>query len=160
MMGKTFEEAFWPKVKKTETCWLWIASRSKKGYGQLRRDGRSRHAHRIAYEHLVGPIPDGAHIDHLCYVRNCVNPAHLVAGAPAQNSQNRAGVNRTSTTGIRGVYWCKRTRKWLVQATKNNVIHWGGRFANIADAEQAAIELRHRLGMHGCAALDVQEPER
>ncbi len=34
-------------------------------------------AHRFAYELLVGPIPDGLVIDHLCRVRHCVNPAHM-----------------------------------------------------------------------------------
>lgn len=36
-----------------------------------------RGAHRISYEMLIGPIPSGLQLDHLCRVRHCVNPQHL-----------------------------------------------------------------------------------
>ena len=61
-------------------CWLWSGSVTKNGYGRFgisRRD--VRWAHRVAYEHWHGPIPDGLQIDHLCRVRSCVNPEHLEA---------------------------------------------------------------------------------
>jgi hypothetical protein len=68
--SKIFEE----NVLKTETCWLWKGARQNaKGYGSY--FGRS--AHRVAYEHYVGEIPDGLHVLHSCDVRNCVNPSHL-----------------------------------------------------------------------------------
>lgn len=34
-------------------------------------------AHRLVYELLVGPIPDGLQLDHLCRNRGCVRPDHL-----------------------------------------------------------------------------------
>jgi hypothetical protein len=52
-----------------------------KGYGRYSH----RFAHRIAYELLVEPVPEGLVIDHLCRVRNCVNPAHL---EPVTNEEN------------------------------------------------------------------------
>lgn len=69
---------FWAKVDKSGECWLWRGHTSVGGYGDF-AVWKNRHygAHRLAYELLVGPIPDGLHIDHLCRVRNCVNPAHL-----------------------------------------------------------------------------------
>lgn len=78
----TIQERFWPKVDKTDTCWLWTSTTTPNGYGQISRGGRNAgmaYAHRVAYELLVGPIPEGLTIDHLCRVRNCVNPAHLEA---------------------------------------------------------------------------------
>jgi hypothetical protein len=42
-------------------------------------------AHRWSYEALVGPIPPGLEIDHLCRVRNCVNPSHLEPVTKAVN---------------------------------------------------------------------------
>ncbi len=84
-MGTTFEERFWAKVEKTPTCWLWRAGKDHLGYGQIRRDGSHAKAHRVAYDLLVGPIPDGLELDHLCRVRNCVNPAHLEPVTHAEN---------------------------------------------------------------------------
>lgn len=78
-MNGTVQERFWAKVvRDPETdCWLWLAATSN-GYGRFTaHDHRQEQAHRLAYEMLVGPIPDGLQIDHLCRVRNCVNPAHM-----------------------------------------------------------------------------------
>ena len=67
----------WSKVDKTETCWLWTAAKNAYGYGIVRIAKKNRYAHRHIYELLVGPIAVGLDLDHLCRVRNCVNPAHL-----------------------------------------------------------------------------------
>lgn len=58
-------------------CWLWKASRDRDGYGKIKYGGTMRLAHRVIYELLVGAIPEGLQIDHLCRQRGCVNPAHL-----------------------------------------------------------------------------------
>jgi len=59
-------------------CWPWTAGSDRKGYGRvLRRHGRSALAHRFAYEEMVGTVPDGRELDHLCFNRLCCNPAHL-----------------------------------------------------------------------------------
>lgn len=78
-------ERFWSNVEKTGTCWLWAGSKTQGGYGQARFGGRTAGAHRIAYTLLVGPIPNGLEIDHLCRVRACVNPAHL---EPVTHTEN------------------------------------------------------------------------
>jgi len=75
------EQRFWTKVQKTETCWLWTAATTG-GYGVIGAGGAGNGyvlAHRYSYETLVGPIPDGLQIDHLCRVRHCVRPDHLEA---------------------------------------------------------------------------------
>lgn len=64
-------------------CWIWTAHLNKDGYGTtsdgLRSDGTFRRlsAHRLMYELLVGSVPDGLQLDHLCRVRSCCNPSHL-----------------------------------------------------------------------------------
>jgi hypothetical protein len=77
--GRTLAERFWPKVNKTETCWLWTAAKNHLGYGHIQTEvvGQRDMAHRVAWKLLVGPIPDGLELDHLCRTPSCVNPAHL-----------------------------------------------------------------------------------
>lgn len=65
-------------VKVDETgCWEWHHSMTRPGYGRIRSNGTAWLAHRFSYTELVGPIPDGLEIDHLCRNRACVNPDHL-----------------------------------------------------------------------------------
>jgi HNH endonuclease len=66
------------KVRIDESdCWTWTASRIRGGYGNVGWEGQVRVAHRVIYKLLVGPIPEGLEIDHLCRNRACCNPAHL-----------------------------------------------------------------------------------
>ena len=81
----TLPPRFWAKVNQTPTCWLWTAS-TRNGYGAYFHAGQMTPAHRVAYEHLIGPIPEGLEIDHLCRVRACVNPAHL---EPVTHQENQ-----------------------------------------------------------------------
>jgi len=69
---------YWSKVQEAaDGCWTWVASIGGGGYGTVKYDGKVRKAHRVGYEALVAPIPDGLDLDHLCRVRACVNPDHL-----------------------------------------------------------------------------------
>lgn len=69
---------FWRKVTATGgSCWLWTGYTNPGGYGQFKWGPMPRLTHRVAYEVLVGPIPAGLQLDHLCRNPACCNPAHL-----------------------------------------------------------------------------------
>lgn len=74
-------ERLMAKVEVAESgCWEWTGTKLHGGYGMIGeggRKGRMLLAHRAAYQELVGPIPEGLTLDHLCRNRGCVNPEHL-----------------------------------------------------------------------------------
>ena len=77
-MRGTIEERFREKITMDPEsgCWRWRALTGN-GYGLFFFEGKYRRAHRFSYEAFYGPIPEGMDIDHVCRVRNCVNPTHL-----------------------------------------------------------------------------------
>lgn len=70
-------ERFSEKVNTDGDCWEWTASKKPFGHGRFKWNGTMGLAHRFAYEHLVGPIPDGHDVHHVCANPSCVNPDHL-----------------------------------------------------------------------------------
>jgi HNH endonuclease len=59
-------------------CWIWKATKNTRGgYGRVRFQGRLWLAHRLLYKLLIGEIPTGLTLDHLCRTTACTNPTHL-----------------------------------------------------------------------------------
>ena len=92
---------FWSKVQVNDEtgCWEWTAARTGPGYGAFRLADRVRSAHRLAYLTLVGPVPDETpHLDHLCRVRHCCNPAHLEPVTHVENHRHGRWASATHCT--------------------------------------------------------------
>lgn len=102
----TVDERFWSKVDKngptplvswdgtplSGNCWLWTAGSMPAGYGNFMHKHENNKpswigAHRYAYEAIVGSIPDGLTLDHLCRTPACVNPDHLEPVTKAENTR-------------------------------------------------------------------------
>jgi len=77
-LGDTrIDERFWKKIAATEKgCWEFTGSKSN-GYGRVQRNGVKMPSHQFTWLKLVGPIPDGLEMDHLCRNPPCCNPEHL-----------------------------------------------------------------------------------
>lgn len=110
-------------VKQDDGCWVYTARVDDRGYGvsNSRRIPGSRLVHRIVYERLVGPIPDGLVIDHLCRNHPCCNPEHLEPVTQAEN------IRRGEAPGIiaanrRAATHCE---SGLHEMTPENTYSWG-----------------------------------
>lgn len=80
----------WTRITwESSDCWIWTGGRNAQGYGVISLTAafvRYRYpAHRVLYERLIGPIPEGLQLDHLCRVHACVRPDHL---EPVTNREN------------------------------------------------------------------------
>lgn len=86
-------------------CLLWVRGKDRDGYGVFSLYGASRRAHRLAYELMRGPIPDGLVIDHLCKMPACINPSHMEAVTNGENVRRGEGpyaVNARKTHCVNG----------------------------------------------------------
>ncbi|GAA1148111.1 hypothetical protein GCM10009651_36050 [Microbacterium natoriense] len=135
----TDEERFWAKVDKSGDCWTWTAAKTN-GYGVFRIKPRNMVAHKVSYIWAHGPVPKGYEVDHMCFNRSCVNPAHLRLLTHQENGQNRTGANTNSKSGVRGVYWAQG--QWIARACIGPKTILVGRFDDLGEAERAITEWR------------------
>lgn len=141
-------DRFWAKVDQTGSCWLWTGAITDQGYGNFWAAGKNVYAHRFAWELVRGETPQG-HLDHQTTCpKNCVNPDHLRVTSHKQNLENRAGAQSNSKSGVRGVVWHKRAKKWEARITHNRKTIHAGLFPTIAEAEAAVIAKRNELFTH------------
>lgn len=96
---------FWQKVSypRNTTCWLWVGALDRWLYGQFKPVSRSSplRAHRVAWELLRGPIPDGMSVLHSCDNPRCCNPEHLRLGTHADNMDDKRKRGRAWRGGPR-----------------------------------------------------------
>lgn len=148
-------ERLMARVKKEESgCWVLTGYKMPNGYMQVGRGGRgggTALAHRVAYEEMVGTIPEGGLVDHLCFNRACINPEHLRLVSHKQNMEHRKGPQRNNKlTGIRGVSRVDRNkpRPWVASVGHEGAKYHLGYFATAEEAEAAVCAKRAELFTH------------
>lgn len=126
-MGKTerellLEERFWSRVEPTGFCWLWTGGTTKDGYGLMGWVKTTWTAHKIAYTLLVGNVPTGMQIDHLCNIRNCVNPCHLEVVTKRENARRMVERRGWVHGGVK--YQKKPREQWKKAPKPENLLDW------------------------------------
>lgn len=115
---RSVEDRFWPKVDKTDGCWLWRSAIDTSGYGVMSSPEGKLYAHRVSYELANGPVPEGLEVRHACDVRACVNPGHLSVGTRADNVQDMVSRGRTPGGPHRGATHCIRGHAFTPENTR------------------------------------------
>jgi hypothetical protein len=149
--GLPVDVRFFMKVDKTDGCWEWTAGKDGRGYGGFYLDGKIELAHRVSYRLAYGSIPDGKHLDHICWNPGCVRPDHLRPVTPKQNHENRKGVPSHNTSGFRGVSWSEKSKAWIAYVIHDGKHCSAGTFSTRYEAAEAARQLRLSLYTHNDA---------
>ena len=137
-MKGTIIERLLARVEITDSCWLWTGATAH-GYGRIGIGGHgTASTHRVAYELLVGPIPPGLVLDHVCHNddalcpggecihRRCVNPDHLEVVTQKVNTSRSGRVGRWAPARCRHghEFTPENTR---VRANGSRACRWCGR---------------------------------
>ena len=136
-------DRFWPKVEKTESCWIWKGASTTSGHGRFKINGLMYGPHRIMYELNYGPIPQGLYICHKCPCGDnpsCCNPEHLYAGTPSQNCQDEVRKQRTrhftatNASKYYGVRYDSNRKNWISYVYVDRKLNDIGRHSSEIDA--------------------------
>ena len=141
----SLRETFEANTAKSDGCWKWTGPVNGDGYGSIVYCTKRYKAHRLSWQlNKGGDVP--AIIDHMCRETLCVRPNHLQAATRKTNGENLARVNPNNlTTGIRGVHYFAKTKRYHAYANSNGKHYHAGTYPTAAEAEAAAVAKRLEL---------------
>jgi hypothetical protein len=139
--------AFWKRtqVGSEADCWEWQGFVKENGYGLLsvHRSIPTVRAHRFSYMLHKGEIPSGLLVCHTCDNRKCVNPAHLYAGTPKDNTRDMMERGRCRSVNPRPARGSKNGKAKLNEEDVRAIIaRIQSGESNIAIAESAGVSRR------------------
>jgi hypothetical protein len=165
-------ERFAKYVDKSE-CWLWKGGVLENGYGIFHwvegGKGKSRSAHRCAYELAYGPIAEGMMVLHTCDNRTCVRPDHLYLGTHEQNMRDMKERNRAATGEHNGkqlyperiargdAHWTHQHPEWLARGEHGNSKYTADTVAEMRKRREAGALLREIAAEFGIPIATVHQ---
>lgn len=121
---------------------------TKMGYIHIRVSNGRYFAHRLAFLYMEGYLPENQ-VDHINRIRNDNRWCNLREVSCSCNRRNSV-VKGTNKSGITGVFWSARHKKWVVSIKiKSNSIHLG-HFAEKIDAAKARWDAEVKYGYPNC----------
>ena len=109
------------------------------GYTRIHFNGKEYFAHRIAMLLAYGFYGDELEIDHINHVRNDNRLVNLRFATRTDNGRNLS-ISSRNATGVTGVYYHKRSRKYMARITVDRVIIYLGIFSTLEGAARARKE--------------------
>lgn len=144
----------WVQVGAKNECWEWTGQKNDHyGIWWMRDEKKTIHAHRMAWIIKHGAISDELYVDHTCHNKMCVNPFHLQAVKPKQNTENMKPVRAKS--GFRGVH--AHGKKWRATVRHNRKAHHSRQFDTPEEANEEAIKMRARLFTNSLTDLSDEQ---
>jgi len=123
-------------------------SKDKAGYIIIKIFGVSYKAHRLAWLYENGYFPENG-IDHIDRV-TCHNWISNLRDRSQQCNSRNTGNRKNNTSGVKGVYWCKRDKRWKAQVkVSNKQNHWG-QYKSFDNAVCARLAGEQCLNWSGC----------
>lgn len=117
-------------------CWTFLGNKNKDGYGGISVSGKWWSTHRYSYVTLVGEIPEGLELDHLCSNRACANPDHLEPITHIENVRRGEKASRTH---------CPQGHEYSVENTYLNKKGWRKCKICTADAQRRYQAKKRRI---------------
>lgn len=119
--------------------------RSENGYWLVTLKGKTYYAHRLAWLHVYGAMPN-KHIDHVNGDKGDNRIANLRLASQSDNCAN-IRAKRDNTSGVKNVHWCNTKRRWVAKVKHKGKTHHAGSFRDYQSAVSAAESAR--LDVHG-----------
>ena len=125
-----------------------VGRQRKDGYMQFEINGCKYLLHRVIFTLLHGFTP--AFIDHINGDKSDNRIENLRNVTRAQNNRNSKR-RKTSKSGVKGVSWYARERKWVVRLYIDGSNRFFGAFETLEEAQKIAENTRERLhGPYAC----------
>ena len=135
----------WIKQVSNKKIGLIAGTEHPKGYVIIRINKHNYRAHRLAWLYINGEWPKNI-LDHINGVRSDNRISNLREVTNSQNNYN-SKMSSKNTSGVKGVSWHKRDKKWRVQIRINCKNYHLGSFDDFELAQLIAYEAR--IKFHG-----------
>ena len=126
------------------------------GYTRIQFKGKEYFAHRIAMLLAYGFYGDELEVDHINHVRDDNRLVNLRFATRTDNGRNLS-ISSRNATGVTGVYYHKRSRKYMARITVDRVIIYLGIFSTLDEAAEVrkAAEIKYKFNAnHGTKIKD------